>query len=95
MQKGCTLIIILNLNSANDGASAKLNLFYALIVIGINDCHSSMTNLSELLIDLLCFLLVPLCVIFPFTSTSLITLIILECFNYVYFSVVFHHKLSI
>ena len=39
MRKGCTLILKkIDLNTANDRASAKASPFHVLIVIGKNDC---------------------------------------------------------
>ena len=48
--KGMHAIFFNDLNTAYDGASAKVSPFHALIVLGENDCpywHSCMTNLSK------------------------------------------------
>ena len=62
MRKGCTLIFFIkfDLNTANDGASAKASPFHALIVLGKNDCPYWLVVWPICLNFMLCFLLVPL-----------------------------------
>ena len=61
MRKGCTLILNkFDLNTANDGASAKASPFHALIVLGKNDCPYWLVVWPICLNVMLCFLLAPL-----------------------------------